>query len=299
MNSFDELFGSTSSRQSLPRNASFDKAAWAAQKQEERRNVYETVERYTTAMSGDGKLFQTYLDVQVRFDRYSVNNAILIAEQKPDATRLADYDAWKNQGSYVKKHETGIQILEPGSEYQREDGSIGINYNVKKVFDVSQTNCRQKTAPTVVRDERSLLKALINNVPCELAISEELPENNTVFYVPESDEILIRQGLDASAIFRGLTQEMARAYLYKEDRGCQNPDFAAYSVSYMLCKRYGVSVDTFSFDCMPEEYKMMDGIAVRAELSVMRDIAGEITADMEREFAVQDKAQKNRDNDAR
>lgn len=37
--------------------------------------------------------FQPYLDVQARFDRYSVSNAVLIAAQCPEATRLADFDA--------------------------------------------------------------------------------------------------------------------------------------------------------------------------------------------------------------
>ena len=48
-----------------------------------------------------------------------------------------------------------------------------------------------------------------------------------------------------------------------------------------------------------ESYAGMDARALRAEAGVMRDVAGSITADMNRLFAAQEKAQKNRDNAAR
>ena len=67
----------------------------------------------------------------------------------------------------------------------------------------------------------------------------------------------------------------------------------------MLCKRNGVSVEGFSFDRMPEEYSQMDAQAIRGEVGTIREIAGTISADMNRLFAAQEKAQKNRDGGAR
>ena len=43
-----------------------------------------------------------------------------------------------------KKGSKGIEILEPGNEYQRRDGSIGINYNPKTVFDVSSISNNER-----------------------------------------------------------------------------------------------------------------------------------------------------------
>ncbi len=37
---------------------------------------------------------------------------------------------------------------------QRKDGTTGISYNVKKVFDVSQTNGRKTPAPTANKDPK-------------------------------------------------------------------------------------------------------------------------------------------------
>ena len=250
-------------------------------------------------MGKEGGLFQAYLDVQARFDLYSVSNAILIAAQCPEATRLADFDSWKARGMYVRRGADAITILEPGKEYQRDDGSVGVSYNVRKVFDISQTRAAQRPAPAVVRDERLLLKALMNNAPCRFAISNELPESINVAYHPQEHTVYIRQGLDAPTIFRGLAQELARAHMDRDGITCDSPDFTAYSVSYMLCRRNGVPVEGFSFERLPESYAGMDTRALRAEVGIMRDVAGSITADMNRLFAAQEKAQKNRDDEAR
>ena len=292
MPNFDDLFAPQSvQREDTP----FDKDAWAAKKQAERDNVYEMIDRYATDMSGDGGLFRAYLDVQAQFDLYSVSNAILIAAQCPEATRLADFDHWKESGVYVKRGADAITILEPGKEYEKDDGSTGVSYNVKKVFDISQTNSRQQAIPPVVHDERLLLKALMNNAPCRFAISNELPEGVNVAYYDKDNTIRVRQGLDAPTIFRGLAQEVAYVHMTKGNYSCENPAFALYSVSYMLCQRNGVSVEHFSFAEMPEEYSKMDAQSIRAEVGTIREMAGAITADMNRLFAAQEKAQKNHD----
>ena len=288
MENFDDLFAPQPDQR---KDSPFDKEAWAAKKQQERDNVYAMIDRHAIEMSGEGGLFRAYLDVQARFDRYSVGNAILVAAQCPDATKLADFDSWKASGVYVKRGADAITILEPGREYKKDDGSVGVSYNVKKVFDISQTSSTQQTAPQAALDGRLLLKALMYNAPCRFAISNELPEGVNAAYHDKENTIQVRQGLDAPTIFRGVAQELARAHMAKGNYPCQNPDFVAYSASYMLCQRSGVSVEGFSFDRMPEEYSQMDAQAIRGEVGTIREIAGTISADMNRLFAVQEKAQ--------
>ena len=74
----------------------FNKEEWAAQKQAQRQEAYELIDNTCEKMMADGGVFQQYLDVQGRFDRYSVNNAILVAVQMPEATQLKEKSAWKN-----------------------------------------------------------------------------------------------------------------------------------------------------------------------------------------------------------
>ena len=92
----------------------FDKAQWAAQKQEQRKEAYELIDSTCAEMMTNGDSFRQYLDVQSRFDRYSVANAILVSAQKPDAVQLKDYSTWKQNRIYVNKDAHKIVILEPG-----------------------------------------------------------------------------------------------------------------------------------------------------------------------------------------
>ena len=141
MSNFDDIFEGNASRKGQT-NQPFDKEAWAEKKQAERQAVYDLADTTAEAVSANGSKFQAYLDVQTRFSRYSATNVLLILAQKPDATQLKDFDGWKDAGASIKRQQKGISILEPGEEYEREDGSIGTSYNVKRVFDISQTTAR-------------------------------------------------------------------------------------------------------------------------------------------------------------
>jgi len=57
--------------------------------------------------------FRQFLLAMSRFHDYSIGNLILIAMQKPDATRVAGFNTWRELGRWVKKGEKGIAILAP------------------------------------------------------------------------------------------------------------------------------------------------------------------------------------------
>ncbi len=120
-------------------NEFFDKEEWASRKQQDRESAYAMVDDALKKVGTDGKAFQTYLDVQSKFERYSVSNALLVAAQKPDATDLGEANFWRGRGGYIRKGESGILLMEPGNSYTRKDGSKGVGINVKRVFDISQT----------------------------------------------------------------------------------------------------------------------------------------------------------------
>ena len=267
---------------------------YKSRKQQERSDVYTLLDNTAEEVKGSGELFQTFLDVQARFDRYSVNNALLITAQMPEATKLADFDTWKEANVSVNKGETAISILGPGREYERDDGSTGTSFNVKKVFDISQTNSRERVTPKVTRDERLLLKALISNAPCKMVISEAMSERLNAIYKPDEQTIFVRQGMDAPTIFRSISNELAHAHMDKGDYRRNENAITAYCVSYVLCKRYGVSVDTFKFDTMPEQYSKMTTQEFRTELGKIRDVAGEISRDMNRVLEAQSREKKDR-----
>lgn len=289
MSSFDDLFRQEN-EQPAPRNDQpFNKEAWKQQKQEQREMVYAIIDDTAQTVAQDGAAFQKYLDVQSRFDRYSVANALLILAQKPDATRIADFDTWKEQGAYIRKKESGFYILEPGEEYKRDDGSVGISYNPKKMFDISQTGNSHKRETPAYPDERTRIKALMTHAPVPIRISDTLPEGTNAMYHPEAREIQIRKGMDAGNIFRALSQELAHAEMDTGNGNYNRSDhtFHAYCVSYMLCKQYGVDTNGYRFDRVPQMLEGMDEQEIRAELSVIREAAGEISGRMNRMLSQQ------------
>ena len=66
-----------------------------------------------------------HLDVQSRFHRYSFGNAVLIAAQRPEATRVAGFRAWLKLGRNVRKGEKAIWILAPMGTRKAAEGEPG------------------------------------------------------------------------------------------------------------------------------------------------------------------------------
>ncbi len=299
MPNFDDLFREQAESEAAELPA-FDEAEFRERKQKEREDTFALIDSTAEAMKTDGELFQTFLDVQSRFDRYSVSNALLVTAQNPEATKLNDFDTWKKANVSIKSGETAITILKAGKEFERTDGTVGVYYNPTKVFDISQTNSRLRTSPTVTRDERLLLKSLITHAPCKMEISEQMADQINAVYRPQEKTIYVRQGLDAPTIFKALSQELAHAHM-DSGEGYRRSDCAnaAYCVSYLLCKRYGVATDTFNFSSMPEQYKTMETKDFRQELSRIRETFKEISVDMGRFLEDQERSKRERSDDAR
>lgn len=290
MADFDDLF-IPKENASTPETAdqAFDKDAWAKKKQEQREAVYTMIDDTVKSVAGSGAKFQEYLDLQSRFDHYSVSNALLILAQRPKATRVADFDTWKEQGAYIRKRESGFYILEPGEEYTREDGTTAVGYNPKKVFDVSQTGNAHRRGTRPYPDDRTRLKALMDHAPVSVHTNDKLPEGINAAYISEQREIQIRRGMEAGEIFRCLSQELAQAEMDKGDKPYDRDEhaFHAYCASYMLCKQFGVDTSDYRFDGTSQVFEGKEPQEIRAELSTIRDAAEEISGRMNRMLAQQ------------
>lgn len=264
----------------------FDVEAWAEKKKIEREELFALRDKMTSEVSSDGSKFKQYLDTQSRFRKYSTGNVLLIMAQRPNATRLKNFEGWKENRVSIRRNETGIRILEPGKEYQREDGTFGTSYNIKKVFDIAQTKAKKPSLPQKP-EVRSVLKALVTRTPVPLQMVEELddPQMGALFDCNQ-DRIFIKKGMEAEDIFCSMTQELAHAELAMgmdvgEYTRSENA-FRAYCVSYMLCRQYGFSTDQFHFEELPEEFADTELQDIRAELEVIRDVAENITSRISR-----------------
>ena len=257
----------------------FNKEEWAAAKQAQRQEAYEMIDNTCAEMMKSGDSFRQYLDVQGRFDRYSVNNAILVSAQMPEATQLKERAAWKQSRVYVNKDAQKVVILEPGKEYTREDGSKAVGYNAKEVFDISETSAKDKQQPQEAKTMRELVSAMIDASPVGFQPVEELEV--PAFYDSSQQTIFIRTGLSEEQLFVSMAKEVSAAVFdFKHNESRDASDFKSFCVAYMVSSRYGVDTRGFNFGRLAKEYEGMDTQAFKGELGPMRDVLGEIQSDM-------------------
>lgn len=269
MADLDELFGNEKPTTMEP----YSKDDWIRQRNENRALAYEMLETATEELNNPDTVM-AYLDIQSKFDRYSVSNALLVAYQNPEATRLCDSKTWQKNHIFINKGETGIIILEPGKEYTRDDGKTVTPYNAKKVFDISQTNARPRQFKAKVPDARVVVKAMITTSPVPVKISNELPEGINAHYQPEAKMIFIRQGLEGDDIVRVLSKEIAFARLDKGDFNRENLEFKAQAISYIVTSRAGFEPEPITG--LSEKFTSLEAREKRAELSQARDHANTI-----------------------
>lgn len=290
----DTNFDSLLNVSAVPQND--QAAAFIAESRENRSRCYEMSEQMTTIVAADSQGFQQYLDLQSHFDRYTANNVLLIMAQKPDAQKIGDYGYWREQNVYVKRHErrNPILIMEPGKEYERQDGSIGTYYNAKKVYDISQTTMSDKLNQKDERaqenpeleavKDRQLIRALVSSPPVAIVAADpvQMPEDKGALFDSEDACIYVRKGMNAEEIFKSLTPELVHAGFAEGNKNYDRNEnaFHAYCASYMLCKKYGIDTRDFDFRHAPEMFTGMEPQEVRSELSKVRDAANNISSRM-------------------
>lgn len=165
-------------------------------------------------------------------------------------------------------------------EYAKNDGSTGISYKVKKMFDVSQTNGKKQPAPTLNRDPEDVVAVMIDTSPVEVKVIDEMPQPGMgAFYKNEDQTLFIQRGFgDSVKLCQHVAQELAFAQLSMESDSYNRREmgFKAVCVGYMVCKKLGIDTKSFAVNRIPSDWKDMDAKAVRSELSQMRSAMGEI-----------------------
>ena len=204
------------------------KEEYADKMKAEKEAVYQMADETAKAIVSDPEKFKAFLDTQSRLDRYSAVNALLIFKQLPEASQLKNFDDWSKDNVKIQKGAKSISILEP-VEYAKRDGTTGISYNVKKVFDVSQTNGKRPPAPTVNRDPKALITVMLDSSPVEVEATNELPyPNMAAFYNNEEQTLYVKRDVgDSVAVAQCVAQELGHAQLSINSIGYMGAIFAA------------------------------------------------------------------------
>ena len=255
------------------------KEDYAEKKRAEKEKVYQMIDDTALAIVSDPEKFRAFLDTQSKMNRYSAANALLIYNQFPEATQLKDFEDWGKDNVKILKGAKSISILEP-VEYTRDDGTTAISYNVKKVFDVTQTNGRKAPAVSANRDPKALITTMLDVSPVEVEATDELPyPNMAAFYNNDKQTLYVKRNVgDSVAVAQCVAQELGHAQLSINSESYSRRDmgFQAVCIGYMLCKKYGVDTQNFAIDRIPEGMASKEPKEIRAELSKTRNAMAEI-----------------------
>ena len=195
----------------------------------------------------DSERYKEYLRVMSKFHNYSFNNTLLIAMQKPDASLVAGFSAWKNNFQRnVVKGEKGIKIIAPSpfkikQEMDKIDPAtnkpvMGVDgkpvkeekeitipaFKVVSVFDVSQTE--GKELPDIAVDTltgdverfKDVFAALEKTSPVPIGF-EKIEGGAHGYYHLEEKRIAIDEGMSELQTLKTAIHEIAHAKLHDID----------------------------------------------------------------------------------
>ena len=231
------------------------------------------------------EMYTKYLLTMSKFHNYSFNNTLLIAMQRPDATLVAGYNAWKNKfNRYVKKGEKGIQIIAPAPVKEREerekiDKDTGLTvlnesgepeievverviprFRVTTVFDYAQTD--GEPLPTLgvneltarVKDYTLLKEAIEQVSPVPIRFGE-IEGSAKGYYSHMDKEICVRADMGESQTIKTMIHEVAHAMLHDSDQMKQRgeekdqltKETEAESIAFTVCSALGIDTSDYSF----------------------------------------------------
>ena len=279
----------------------------------------------------DSERYREYLKVMSKFHNYSFRNTVLIAMQKPDASLVAGFSAWKNNfGRNVMKGQKGIKIIAPSpykikQEMQKidphtqkpiigkdgkpvtEEKEVKIPaYKVVSVFDVSQTE--GKELPDIAVDEltgdvdryKDFFAALEKTSPVPIAF-ENIEGGSHGYYHLEDKRIAINEGMSELQTLKTAIHEIAHAKLHDIDLNApkdeqprvdrRTREVEAESVAYTVCQHYGLDTSDYSFGYVAGWSSGRELSELKSSLETIRSAAAEIINSIDENLAELQKAQ--------
>jgi N-terminal domain of anti-restriction factor ArdC/IrrE N-terminal-like domain len=207
-----------------------------------------------------------YLTTMSRFHTYSSNNCLLILMQRPNATRVAGFQAWKSVGRSVVKGAKGIAILAPmaykvkgedGEPTKDESGNEvhGVRgFRVVHVFDVADTqgeplpdvrpHLLEGDAPAMLWDA---IAAQIHDAGFTIERGDCDGANGTTNFATRV--VRVRDDVSSAQAAKTSAHELAHVLLHGDrdtTRDRNHNEVEAESVAYIVCAAQGVEADEYS-----------------------------------------------------
>ena len=293
----------------------------------EKQKVQEITEKLEQGIKElfESEKYKNYLNTMSKFHNYSFNNTVLIAMQKPDATLVAGFKAWKrNFQRHVKKGEKGIRILAP-APYKLKEEQEKLDPETKEimldaegkpimeeveitipafravsVFDVAQTEGKElpelevKELSDSVEDYENFMQALteVSPVPIEF---EEIEGGAKGYFSQGAHRIVVQEGMSQSQTLKTAIHEVAHAKLHDRElnkgiddveyKGRSRKEVEAESVAYTVCQHFGIDTSDYSFGYIAGWSSGREMTELKASLDTIRRTASEIITGIEHELS--------------
>lgn len=227
----------------------------------------------------------SWVRTRAAFRRYSLSNTMLIAAQRPDATRVAGYKAWAKLGRQVQAGEKGIVILAPRTfklrdEHDDETGEVRLYFRGVRVWDVSQTSGDPLPEPPsepIAGESHAHLLPRLADFAATLDYTVEYTATGSAalgFCDPVGKRIVVAPDQPANARVRVLIHELAHALgVGYAEHGRAVAEVVVESAAMIACGSVGL--DTSS-EAVPYICGWGDGSAetLRAFAAKVDEIAG-------------------------
>ena len=208
--------------------------------------------------------WSAWLDVARSFHTCSASNTILIWAQRPEATLIRGYQAWRRLGRQVRKGERGLRILAPMTGKVTDDDTgeerrIIRGFRPVVVFDITQTDGDplpeapvRPLAGEAPRLLRQRLSCLIRAEGFRFTMGD-MPRghgdaNGVTDYGTRT--VTVRADLTDAQAAKTTAHELAHVLMHDPARGSRPTrevcEIEAESVAYLLCGHEGLDSADYS-----------------------------------------------------
>lgn len=269
--------------------------------------------------------YKDYIRTMAKFTNYSINNCILIASQRPDASCVCGYKTWQTEfNRTVNRNESGIMIIAPvkykadveepiydgdshpviGDDGKQKTEKVTKEFQAFRpayVFDVQQTS--GEPLPSLVhllqggvQDYEVIKSALIEISPVPVAF-EPISGGANGFYSPGEKRIVVKEDLPELQTIKTLIHEIAHAELghgSEEDKfDRKTKEVQAESVAYWVAAMIGTDgpdgsgLDTseYSFGYISGWSKDKEVTELKESLDLIKQTADRISTNLENVLA--------------
>lgn len=276
-----------SALKNIIRRKNADDTQWKAQRLSARENATAMQDASVEEITTKPEAYAHYLNMQADNPTYSPGNIALVIAQKPDATVFATGQKWKDRGRYVldSEQKEGVHIFAKNPK--------GKGYILTNAYDISQTQGREIKQPPQLENEskhmEAALTAVLNYSIAPLVEDEEL--SVPAYYDEERIELAINPNVSVSEAFPYIVAEVAHTRLHGKGYNAwytrEGAELDAQSISYIVCRRFGIEKDLPDMSKLQELYSGLETAERRSALDEIQKMSKQFGGSIEKSITPQ------------